>query len=105
VDEPNDARPPANRLTIVPVEPGTDPRVPDHACAAAAAYVAEIDDLLARLATHPDEQWVAYRWRERVGFGTDHLRLLNECLAKFPDGEFSVYYIDPCIKYPDDIVV
>jgi hypothetical protein len=31
--------------------------------------------------------------------------LLNECHAKFPDGLFNVYYIDPLLQYAEDTVI
>ena len=82
-----------------------DPTAEPHAFEAATAYIAEFDELVARLTEHPDERWVAYRGGQRVGFGTDDLALLNECSAKFPDGLFNVYYIDPTLAYPDETVV
>jgi hypothetical protein len=92
--------PPTTGLRI-----SVDPDAEPHAVAATTAYIAEFDELLTHLAAHPEEQWVAYRGGQRIGFGIDHLALLDECLAKFPDEQFNVYYIDPTLKYPDETVV
>ena len=80
-------------------------QIPEHTAQAAAAYMAELDDLLAHMAAHPEERWVAYRGRQRLGFGTDDLALHQECLRQFPDGEFHVYGIDGSMKCPNDTVV
>lgn len=84
---------------------GVNPDAPPHARDAAIAYRTELDDLLAHLAAHPDERWVAYRGGQRVGFGTDHRELLLACQEKFPDGLFRVYGIDGADKYPGNTVV
>lgn len=84
---------------------GVNPDAPPHARDAAAAYFTELDELLAHLATHPTERWVAYRGSQRVAFGTDHRGLERECLEKFPDGLFRVYAIDATNKYLADTVV
>lgn len=78
-----------------------DTPIPQHAAEAGQAYLAELDELLAHLAAHPDEQWVAYRGRQRIGYGTDHRDLYTVCLERFPDRQFCVYGIDACAKYPD----
>lgn len=83
--------------------PGFDPDVPPpHAKAAAAAYRAELDELLAHLAAHPDEQWVAYHWGQRIGFGSDRPAFERECLRKYPGGGFFIYGIDPVLRHPED---
>src|SRR5437764_1993422 len=79
-------------------EQRTELQIPEHTAQAAAAYMAELDDLLAHLAAHPEERWVAYRGRQRLGFGTDDLTLYQECLRQFPDGEFHGYGIDGSMK-------
>lgn len=85
---------------------GYDPSGPPDEVAAIHAYIVEFDELLAHLAAHPDEHWVAYRGSQRVGFGADDLALHNECAAKFPDGRFHVYGIDPILRCsPDEIVI
>ena len=81
------------------------PPIPRHVSDAAAAYDAELDELLIHLAAHPGERWVAYRGHERLGFGTDDLELSRDCLAKYPDGRFCVYGIDASAKYPEDTVI
>jgi hypothetical protein len=85
--------------TDLRIEPNPDAE--PHAFEAAVAFINDFDELIARLATHPEETWVAYRGPQRIGFGTDHL---NECSAKFPDGLFDVYSIDPILAYPDETV-
>ncbi|WP_171471389.1 hypothetical protein [Frigoriglobus tundricola] len=75
---------------------------PPHAVEAAATYLAELDDLLAHLLAHPNERWVAYRGRERLGFGTSQRMLYLECVQRFPDQQVCVYGIDACAKCPDD---
>jgi hypothetical protein len=84
---------------------GVNPDAPPHVRDAATAYFTELDELLAHLATHPAERWVAYRGSQRIGFGTDDLALQRECLEKFPDGLFRVYGIDGADKCPEDTVV
>jgi hypothetical protein len=84
---------------------GVNPDAPPHARDAAIAYRMELDELLAHLAAHPAERWVAYRGSRRIGFGTDHLALHRECQEKFPDGLFRIYGIDGADKCPEDTVV
>ncbi len=86
--------------TDLRIEPNPDAE--PHAFEAAVAYINDFDELVAHLATHPEERWVAYRGGQRVGFGADHLALLNECSAKFPDGLFRVYGIDPTLACPPE---
>jgi hypothetical protein len=74
--------------------PGDEPRQR----AEIVAYHADADDLLARLAAHPDEPWVAYRWETRVAFGVDPVALARECRERFPDGRFCVFPIDDRLK-------
>jgi hypothetical protein len=110
VDEPNDGTEyPGSESSLAPVtrpESGIDETsvrpIPRHAAEAAETYTAQLDELLAHLATHPDERWVAYRGRLRIGFGTDDGALHRACLVRYPDGEFCVYGIDGALKYPDD---
>ena len=40
-----------------------------------------------------------------IGFGTDHLEFLRECMATFSDGLFRIYGIDGADKCPEDTVV
>ncbi len=82
-----------------------DPNGEPHAFEAATAYIAEFDDWVIRLATYPAQRWVAYRGRQRGGFGTEHFALLRECSANFPNGLFKVYYIDPMLAYQDETVL
>jgi hypothetical protein len=84
---------------------GVNADAPPYAREAAAAYRTELDELLAHLAAHPEQRWVAYRYGQRIGFGTDDLALQRECEEKFPDGLFRVYGIDGADKYPEDTVV
>lgn len=103
-----------------PTEPGTPPKadspvswmlddfhplMPPHARAATTAFVADFNELLARVVAYPTEKWVAYYGSQRIGFGTSHLQLFDECLARFPDRDFDIYLIDPVLQYPDDTVV
>lgn len=81
------------------------PLMPPRARAATAAFVADFEELLAHAAAHPAEKWVAYYGSERIGFGTSHLKLLDDCEARFSDGEFDVFPIDPVLQYPNDTVV
>lgn len=102
MDEPKDVTEyPGNECSLEPdggaVEPVVPP-APRHAAEAAEAFRAEFDDLLAHLAKHPGERWVAYRGRKRLGFSSDQLGLYLECLERFPDRQFCVYGIDPCDK-------
>ncbi len=95
-----------SEATAVPCLPlGVDANAPPHARAAATAYFTELDELLAHLAAHPVERWVAYYGSRRIGFGGDDLELHRECQAKFPDGLFRVYMIDEANKYLEDTVV
>ena len=80
-----------------PLALSVDPDAPKHAQDAMGAYIAEYDELLTHAETHPGEDWVAYRGGQRLGFGTDHRELLRNCMERFPDGEFRIYYIDPCL--------
>jgi hypothetical protein len=114
VDEPNDGTEyPASDCSLndeIPPQgaglaPSASPPIPQHAIEAAETYQAELDDLLVHLAKHPDERWVAYRGRQRLGISADDLALHRECLAKFPDGRFCVYGIDGALKYPNDTEV
>jgi hypothetical protein len=114
VDEPNDRTEyPASDCSLndeLPPEgagsaPPAGPPVPQHAAEAAETYLAELDELLTHLAQHPDERWVAYRGRQRLGISADHHGLYLACLERFPDGQFFVYGIDGASKYPNDTVV
>jgi len=78
---------------------------PPHARDAAIAYLTELDDLLEHLTAHPQEKWVAYYGRQRIGFGTDYLELFRECAAKYPDGLFQIRGIDGADKCPEDTVI
>ncbi len=69
------------------------------------AYLTELDELLAHLAAHPADRWVAYYYSRRIGFGSDRREFERECLAKFPDGLFRVFMIDGADKCPEDTVV
>lgn len=69
------------------------------------AYLAELDELLAHLAAHPADRWVAYYYSRRIGFGSDRREFDRECLEQFPDGLFRVFRIDGACKYPEDTVV
>lgn len=75
---------------------------PPLAVAAVTAFKAEYFDLLAHVAAHPERPrwWVAYYGEQRIGLSSDHLALERECAAKFPDGQFQVYYIDTIFQYP-----
>jgi hypothetical protein len=84
---------------------GVNPDAPPYARDAATAYRMELDDLLAHLAAHPAERWVAYYGSRRIGFGTDDLALHRECQEKFPDELFRIYMIDGADKCPEDTVV
>lgn len=88
-----------------PVAAPSGPPVPEHTAQAAAAFRAELDDLLAHVAAHPDERFVAYRGPRRLGFGTDDLSLWQALERDYPDGRFAVFVIDECMKYPNDTVV
>lgn len=100
------ADPPAAVFPDPTLRLGYDPSGPPDEVAAVHAYITEFDDLLAHLAAHPDEVWVAYRGSQRVGFSADHLALLNECAVMFPDRRFCVYGIDPILRCsPDEIVI
>lgn len=88
-----------------PVAGTGGPPVPEHTAQAAAAFRAELDGLLAHVAAHPDERWVAYRGRQRLGFGTDDFSLWQALERDYPDGRFAVFAIDECAKYPNDTVV
>jgi hypothetical protein len=70
--------------------PAADP----HVVEAAEAYYAELDDLLAHLAAHPQDRWVGYRGRERVGFGPTGYALHQRLEREYPDGRFHVLFID-----------
>lgn len=85
--------------------PGVNPDAPPHARAAATAYLAELDELLAHLSAHPDERWVAYYWDQRIGFGSDRPAFDFECLKQYPDGDFFIYGIDGVDRYPGNTVV
>ena len=81
-------------------------KAPPATFAAVTAFEAEFDELLARLETHPKDRCVAYRWSQRVGFGTDYHALRDECAAKYPDGQFEVFYIDSTLRCgPEETVV
>jgi len=79
--------------------------IPEHAREAAETYLAELDELMTHLELNPSERWVAYRGRQRLGFGADHRGLYVACLERFPDRQFSVYGIDVCAKQLEDTVV
>jgi hypothetical protein len=111
VDEPNTMEH-TESSPIIPSPPVVDDGyeawvsepVPQHATEAYETYLAELDELLSHLAAHPAERWVAYRNRQRLGFGTDDLTLYHECLAKFPDRRFCLYGIDACARSHDTVV-
>ncbi len=84
---------------------GAEPEMPAFVRDAAAAYEAELDDLLAHLAAHPAERWVAYRGGRRIGFGTDRREFLRACLDRFPDRQFRIYGIDGADKCPENTVI
>lgn len=88
-----------------PLALSVNPDAPPMARAAAAAYIAEYEELLTHAETHPGEDWVAYRGAQRIAIGTDHRELLRQCEEQFPDGEFDVLFIDPILQCPDDTVV
>lgn len=105
-----DAAENTSRLTVPepPQETVTDQNqewlsetVPQHAYDAMAAYLAELDALLAHLEENPSERWVAYRGNRRLGFGSDKYSLYCECERKFPDREFCIYGIDAVIRSKD----
>lgn len=81
------------------------PLIPQHVAEAAKTYLAELDELLSHLAVDPSERWVAYRGRQRLGFGSDQSDLYTACLDRFPDRKFCVYGIDACAKHLEDTVV
>jgi hypothetical protein len=81
------------------------PPIPQHATEAAETYLAELDELLSRFTANPTERWVAYRGRQRLGFGSDQRSLYVACLERFPDHQFCVYGIDACAKHLEDTVV
>ncbi|MBX9624653.1 MAG: hypothetical protein K2X82_12670 [Gemmataceae bacterium] len=81
---------------VVEIEP--------HRHEAAAAYEAELDDLLAHLAAHPADRWVAYRGRQRVRFGPTGHALYQDLIREYPDGQFALFGIDEVDKYPDSTV-
>lgn len=78
---------------------------PPHVVEAAETYFAELDDLLTHVAEHPADTWVAYRGRQRVGFGPARAVLLQRLEGEYPDGRFHVLFIDEVDKYPDSTVV
>jgi hypothetical protein len=81
---------------------GVNPDAPPLVREAAAAYFAELDELLVHLAAHPAERWVAYYGSRRIGFGSNHPQFHRECQEKFPDGQFRIYRIDEANKYLED---
>lgn len=87
-------------LSNCTVEVGIEP----HRLDAAAAYEAELDDLLAHLAEHPADRWVAYRGRQRLRFGPTGYTLRQELIREYPDGQFALFGIDESDKYPDSTV-
>ncbi|MBX9582180.1 MAG: hypothetical protein K2X87_17890 [Gemmataceae bacterium] len=77
----------------------------EPAIASAAAFEAEIDELLAHRAAHPADRWVAYRGPQRLRFGPTGYALHQELIREYPDGEFSLFGIEASVKYPNDTVV
>lgn len=82
-----------------------DRGAPPHVVEAAETYYAEIDELLAHLAAHPADRWVAYRGRQRLRFGPTAYALHQELDREFPDQRYSLFGIDEADKYPNDTVV
>lgn len=78
--------------------------IPQHAQDAINAYMAELDMLLAYQATNPDVHCVAYRGSQRIGVGTDHHKLFDECLTKYPDQQFCVYGITANARFQDTVI-
>lgn len=78
---------------------------PDYVVEAAAAFHAELDELLEHVKAHPEERWVAYRGGQRVKIGTNDLALYRELAALYPDKRYCVYGIDGPLRNPDDTVV
>ena len=80
---------------------GVNPAAAD----AITAYLAELDELLAHLAAHPADRFVAYHHGRRIGFGGERREFERECREQFPDEQFRVFMIDGADKCPEDTVV
>ena len=97
----------ADAAEAIAGDPGLGAPVGANPAAADAitAYLAELDELLAHLATHPADRFVAYHHGRRIGYGGERREFERECLEKFPDGQFRVLMIDGADKCPEDAVV
>jgi hypothetical protein len=102
-----------DRETIAQIEPKVDDGyeawmaepVPQYAIEAYEGFLADLMELLAHREANPTDRWVAYRGRQRLGFGNDQTPLYNECLARFPDGKFRVYWIGKQPDYNNTVTV
>jgi hypothetical protein len=79
--------------------------VPQYAIEAYDGFIADLKELMAHREANPADKWVAYRGRQRLGFGSNQTPLHNECLAKFADGKFCVYHIGEQPHYSDMLTV
>ncbi len=79
--------------------------VPQYVIEAYEGFVADLKDLFAHSAANPSDRWVAYRGKQRLGFGANQTPLYNECLAKFPDRQFVIYSISEQPDYTNTVTV